>query len=285
VLYRLDGGERTREQALKLSGYRGSQPVRVGNGAAAQLQLDIYGNLMQTACLYAEAGGRLDRETGRRLAEIADLVCELWRQPDSGIWEVRSAPRHFTHSKMMCWVALDRAHRLAASGHIQPANAAAWRSAADTIREFVESSCWSPRLRSYTRDSESEELDASLLLGVLFGYDAPDPARLASTVTAIRQELGHGALLRRYTGDDGLRGDEGAFLCCSFWLADALARIGRTGEADELMDKLLGLANDVGLHAEEVDPDTGDMLGNFPQGLVHLALINAAVSIARAARP
>jgi GH15 family glucan-1,4-alpha-glucosidase len=183
---------------------------------------------------------------------------------------------------MMCWAALDRAQQLAAGGHIPAAHVPAWRAEADAIREFIETSCWSARLDSYTRDSESEELDASVLLGILLAYDAPDPARLASTVTALRRTLGHGPLLHRYTGDDGLSGDEGAFLCCSFWLADALARIGQPGEAGQLMDELLTLANDLGLHAEEVDPGTGEMLGNFPQGLVHLALINAAVSIAEA---
>lgn len=285
VLYRLDGDERASERTLDLQGYKGSQPVRVGNAASGQLQLDIYGSLMQTVHLYVEAGGRLDRETGRRLAEIADLVCRLWREPDSGIWEVRSAPRHFTHSKMMCWAALDRAQQLAAGGHIPAANAATWHAEADAIRDFVETSCWSPRLGSYTRDSESEELDASVLLGILLGYDAPEPSRLASTVTALRRGLGHGPLLQRYSGDDGVSGNEGAFLCCSFWLADALARIGQPAEAEELMGQLLELANDVGLHAEEVDPDSGEMLGNFPQGLVHLALINAAVSITEATKP
>jgi GH15 family glucan-1,4-alpha-glucosidase len=186
---------------------------------------------------------------------------------------------------MMCWAALDRAQQLAEGGHIPATHVPAWRGEADAIREFVETSCWSSRLGSYTRDSESEELDASVLLGILLDYDAPDPARLASTVTALRRELGHGPLLHRYTGDDGLRGGEGAFLCCSFWLADALARIGQPDEAEELMGQLLELANDVGLHAEEVDPDSGEMLGNFPQGLVHLALINAAVSITEATKP
>jgi GH15 family glucan-1,4-alpha-glucosidase len=285
VLYRLDGGERTPERTLRLDGYRGSRPVRVGNDAAGQLQLDIYGNLMQTALLYARAGGTLDRETGGRLAEIADLVCELWRQPDSGIWEVRSAPRHFTHSKMMCWAALDRALKLADSGHIPAAQAPAWRREERAIRELIETRCWSESLGSYTRSAGSEELDASVLLGILLGYDPPDPGRLAATVTAVRRGLGEGPLLRRYSGEDGLRGGEGAFLCCSFWLADALARIGRPGEAVELMDELMALANDVGLHAEEVDARTGEMLGNFPQGLVHLALINAALSIADATAP
>jgi len=283
VLYRLDGAEHAPERTLALDGYRGSRPVRVGNAAAEQTQLDIYGDVLQTALLYVQAGRRLDRETGRRLAGMADLVCRIWREPDSGIWEVRSEPRHFTHSKMTCWVALDRAVRLSDAGQLPSRRAAAWQAEALAIREFIETRCWSPRLESYTRSAGEEDLDASLLLGVLLGYGAPDATRLTSTVTAIRRDLGHGPLLRRYSGEDGLRGGEGAFLCCSFWLADALARIGRVDEATELMEQLLTLAGDVGLYAEELDPDTGEMLGNTPQGLVHLALINAALSITRAA--
>jgi GH15 family glucan-1,4-alpha-glucosidase len=282
VLYRLDGGERAPERALELDGYRGSRPVRVGNDAAAQTQLDIYGDLLQAALVYAEAGGRLDRETGRRLAAIADLVCRSWRRPDSGIWEVRSRPGHFTHSKMMCWVALDRALRLSDAGHLPGKHAPTWRREALAIRDFIETRCWSEQLGSYSRQAGGEELDASLLLGVLFGYDAPDPGRLTATVNALRRDLGRGPLLSRYSGEDGLRGTEGAFLCCSFWLADALARIGRPDEATELMEQLTALAGDVGLYAEELDPHTGELLGNIPQGLVHLALIGAAVSITKA---
>jgi GH15 family glucan-1,4-alpha-glucosidase len=282
VLYRLDGGDHAPERALDLDGYRASRPVRIGNEAAEQTQLDIYGNLLQTALVYVEGGGRLDRETGRRLAETADLVCRIWREPDSGIWEVRSEPAHFTHSKMMCWVALDRALRLSEQGDLPAGHAATWRQEAVAIREFIETRCWSPRLGSYTRHAGSEELDASLLLGILFGYDSPNPDRLTATVDALRRGLGHGPLLYRYRGEDGLGGQEGAFLCCSFWLADALARTGRVDDATELMDELIALASDVGLYAEEVDPHTDELLGNIPQGLVHLALINAAVSIAAA---
>jgi GH15 family glucan-1,4-alpha-glucosidase len=282
VLYRLDGGERAPERTLELHGYRGSRPVRVGNEAAEQTQLDIYGDLLQTALIYTEAGGRLDRETGRRLAGIADLVCRIWRQPDAGIWEVRSRPLHFTHSKMMCWVALDRALRLCDTGHVPSAHASTWRHEALAIREFIETRCWSERLDSYIRHAGGYELDASLLLGIMLGYESPDRSRWSATVNTLRRELGHGALLSRYSGDDGLRGTEGAFLCCSFWLVDALARIGRLDEATELMEQLLALANDVGLYAEELDPRTNEQLGNIPQGLVHLALINAAVSIAKA---
>jgi GH15 family glucan-1,4-alpha-glucosidase len=282
VLYRLNGGEHAPERTLNLDGYRGSRPVRVGNDAAAQTQLDIYGDLLQTALIYVDAGGRLDRETGRRLAGIADHVCRIWRQPDSGIWEVRSRPMHFTHSKMMCWIALDRALRLGDGGHIPSGEASTWRSEADAIHDFIETRCWSPRLNSYTRHAGGEDVDASLLLGVLLGYESSSRERLTATVNAVRRHLGRGPLLSRYSGDDGLRGAEGAFLCCSFWLADALARVGQLDEATELMSQLLALANDVGLYAEELDPHTDEHLGNTPQGLVHLALINAAVSITKA---
>jgi GH15 family glucan-1,4-alpha-glucosidase len=282
VLYRLDGSESATERALELDGYRGSRPVRIGNAAADQTQLDIYGALLETALVYTQAGGRLDRETGHRLAGVADLVCQIWKQPDSGIWEVRSAPAHFTQSKIMCWVALDRAVRLCDAGQIPRAHSSTWRREQLAIREFIETRCWSERLGSYTRRAGGEDLDASLLLGVLFSYDAPDPARLRSTVDALRHQLGHGSLLSRYIGEDGLEGAEGAFVCCSFWLVDALARVGRVEEGAALMRELIAVANDVGLYAEEIDPRTNELLGNTPQGLVHLALINAAVSLSKA---
>jgi GH15 family glucan-1,4-alpha-glucosidase len=284
VLYQLNGGDRAPERALRLAGYRNSLPVRVGNDAARQAQLDIYGDLLEAARLHAQAGGMFDRETGRRLAGIADLVCRIWRQPDSGIWEVRSGPAHFTHSKMMCWVALDRALGLAAARQIPSRNAARWRRERAAIREFVEQQCWSAARRSYVRFAGADELDAALLLGVLLGYGDPGSERLSATVDAVARELRRGPLLYRYTGEDGLRGGEGAFVCCSFWLADALARCGRVDEAAALMDRLLGLANDVGLYAEEIDAHTGEFLGNIPQALVHLALINAAISCAQGAR-
>jgi GH15 family glucan-1,4-alpha-glucosidase len=284
VLYRLDGGAEADERTLPLEGYRGSRPVRIGNAALEQLQLDIYGDLMQTAWLYAGRTGAVDADTGRQLAGIADLVCEIWRQPDAGIWEVRSEPAHFTQSKMMCWVALDRARRLAESGTIPSPNSAHWRQEAEAIRRFVDEHCWSERIGSYVRDAGSEELDASLLVGVLMGYSEASDPRLQRTVEAVRRELARGPLVFRYTGEDGLSAREGAFLTCSFWLVDALARTGRVDEAAETMEELLALGNDVGLYAEEIDPETGDFLGNMPQGLVHLALIGAAATIAQAAR-
>ncbi len=234
---------------------------------------------MQTAWLYARSDHRIDRDIARRLAEVADLVCELWREPDAGIWEVRSEQRHFTQSKMMCWIALDRACMLAGGGVIPGRHAERWRDEADAIGEFVETRCYSAAKQSYVRAADSDELDASLLLGVLFSYGDPRGGRWAGTIEALRRELTTGPFVRRYTGDDGLAGAEGAFLSCSFWLAEALARTGRLDDAVGLMDELVELANDVGLYAEEIEPATGAFLGNMPQGLSHLALISAVLAI------
>jgi GH15 family glucan-1,4-alpha-glucosidase len=280
VLYRLDGGAQAPERTLPLAGYRGSSPVRLGNGAVEQLQLDIYGHLFQTASIYARSGRSIDADIGRRLAETADHVCAIWRNTDSGIWEVRSEPVHFTQSKMMCWVALDCALRLAEAGHIPGRGISRWQTEAGAIRRFVETRCWSEAKRSYVRFAGSEELDASLLLGVLFGYVDARGDRLSGTIDAVRRELGHGPFVYRYSGEDGVAGSDGAFLPCSFWLAESLARAGRHHEATELMEELVGFANDVGLYAEEIDPETGEFLGNFPQALTHLALIGAAVACA-----
>lgn len=282
VLYRLDGRESRREQTLPLAGYMGSTPVRIGNAAADQLQLDMYGGLMQTVWLYVQAGEPLDRDTARRVADIADYVATIWAEPDSGIWEVRSAPRQFTQSKLMCWIALDRALALGAQGAIPGTNAAVWRRERDAIGEFVETHCWSAANRSYSRAAGGDELDASLLLGILFGYGGGDENRLAGTVAAVRRRLATGPYVRRYSGDDGLSGREGAFLTCSFWLVDALARTGSLEEAETLMEELVALANDVGLYSEEIDAADDAFLGNFPQGLTHLALIGAATSCAAA---
>lgn len=279
VLYRINGGADVREHTLGLPGYRGSTPVRIGNDAAGQLQLDVYGDLLQAAWLYAQAGRPIDADIGGRLAEIADLVCGIWREPDAGLWEVRSEPLHFTQSKMMCAVALDRALRLARAGSIPSRHAARWHSEARAIRDFVDEHCWSVAKGSYVRHAGTDELDASVLLGVLFGYDDPHAARLLATVEAIRRELSHGPFVYRYSAEDGLSGKEGAFLTGSFWLVEAMALQGRCAEAAELMAQLVGLANDVGLFAEEIDPATGAFLGNLPQGLTHLALIGAALAL------
>jgi GH15 family glucan-1,4-alpha-glucosidase len=203
-------------------------------------------------------------------------------RPDAGIWEVRGEPKHFTQSKMMCAVALDSVCRLHDKGVLRGGDVARWRRERERIREFVETRCYSERIKSYVRAVGEEELDASLFLGVVAGYDDPRSERFVATVDAVARSLREGPFVRRYHSDDGLRGEEGAFLTCSFWLADAYARQGRLEEAARLMEELVGLGNDVGLYAEEIDPASGDFLGNFPQALTHLALINAAVSFARA---
>jgi GH15 family glucan-1,4-alpha-glucosidase len=284
VLYRLNGRAETDETELGLSGYRDSRPVRIGNGASEQLQLDVYGEVLAAAALFADAAGGLDRDHGRRLADIADLVCELWRRPDAGIWEVRSDGGHFTQSKMMCAVALDHAVALAEAGQLPDDRARRWRAERDHVRDFVERNCFAEGKQSYVRAVGEEALDASLLLAVLADYDRADSPRLRGTVEAVRRELSHGPLVHRYVGDDGLSGEDGAFVACSFWLVDALARQGRVEEAAALMNDLVALANDVGLYAEEIDVTSGEFLGNFPQGLSHLALINAAATLAEVSR-
>lgn len=281
VLYRLDGGAQAPETELPLDGYRGSRPVRVGNGAQGQLQLDVYGDLFEAAWHYAHTCGTLDREIAGRLAQTADLVAEIWRRPDSGIWEVRSEPQHFTQSKMMCALALERACALAELGALPSRHVPRWRAEAQAVREFIDANCWSPAAGAYVRAPGSTDLDASVLLGVLFGYAPPGDDRMRTTVDAVAQRLTQGPFVSRYTGDDGLAGTEGAFLACSFWLVEALARTGRHAKATVLFEELLTHANDVGLYAEEVEPGTGAFLGNFPQGLTHLALISAARVLAR----
>ena len=282
ILYRVDGDVHVKESEVpELVGYRGSAPVRIGNGAADQVQLDVYGSVLESIWLYAQHVGHVDGETGKEVAKVADYVAEHWRDRDSGIWEVRSEVTHFIQSKALCWVALDRACALGERGII-PDRCERWRSEADEIRAFVSAEGWDDERGSYIRAPGMHELDASLLTMVILGYDDAESGRLRGTVDAIRRELGSGPFLYRYKGEDGVTGEEGAFLTCSFWLVDALARQGRLDDARFLMEELVASANDVGLYSEEIDPTNGEFLGNFPQGLTHLALINAAISIADA---
>ena len=283
VLYRLDGSPDAAERILPLDGYRGSRPVRIGNGAVAQYQLDLYGDLLETIWLYARGGEhRLDGDTGTRVAEMADHVCSIWRQPDAGIWEVRDEPRHFTHSKVMCWVALDRAIRLAEEDDVPRAHVSRWKREASAIVEFVESQCWSEARQSFVQYAGGNTVDASLLMLSLMGYGGERNSRVLATVDAVARDLQRGPFVYRYLNDDGLPGSEGCFLNCSFWLAGALARAGKVADAHALMTDLLSRANDVGLYAEEIEPETGAFLGNFPQALVHLSLIDAALAIGEA---
>jgi GH15 family glucan-1,4-alpha-glucosidase len=280
ILYRVDGSPHASERELPwLEGYRGSGPVRIGNGAARQLQLDVYGGVLEAIWLYVQKVGHIDRDTGKEIARIADWVARHWRDRDSGIWEVRREPTHFIQSKAFCWIALDRACKLAQLGAI-PDRSVRWRAAADELREFIETQGWDEELGTYVRATDLREPDASLLTMPLLGYGDPKGERICSTIDTIERELRKGPFVYRYLGDDGVGGSEGAFLTCSFWLVEALAHAGRLDRAHALMDELIGLANDVGLYSEEVDPHTHEFLGNFPQALTHLALVNAAVGIA-----
>jgi GH15 family glucan-1,4-alpha-glucosidase len=277
----LTGSVPQQEEQLDLTGYKGSRPVRKGNGASEQLQLGTYGDLLVTLDTYVRNGNILDKQTGIRLAEMADQVCRVWEREDSGIWELDTL-RHYTSSKINCWAALDRALSLSADGHAPTDHAERWREERERIRVWIDQRCWSDEQQAYTFYPDTAELDASVLLAVRVGYLPAADSRLHSTVDAIRNELDAGApLLYRYSDR---RGQEGAFVACSFWLAEAYARLGRIDEARDTMRALIPLANDVGLYAEEIEPKTGAFLGNFPQALTHLSLINAAVAIQHATK-
>jgi GH15 family glucan-1,4-alpha-glucosidase len=277
VFYDIHGDTVSSEQELELAGYRGSRPVRRGNQAAKQLQLGCWGDLLETADLYVRDGNALDGVTGERLADAVDRLTKVWKRKDAGIWELPEK-EHYTTSKVGAWVAIDRALRLAEQGELPDDRVDAWRETAAEIRGFVERECWSDNRRAYAMHAGGDRLDASVLRVSRMNFIDTRGERFNSTIDRIRTELsGGGPLLYRYSGQ---RPEEGAFVACSFWLVEALARAGRLDEARATMDELAGLANDVGLFAEEIDPRTGDFLGNFPQGLSHLALVNAAAAIA-----
>lgn len=271
--YGLDGTPRIGETELQLAGYRDSRPVMVGNGAGSQLQLGNFRDLMETAWLYVRDGNQLDPATGGRLAELADFLCEVWQNEDAGIWEL-GQHRAYTDSRMACWVALERAGRLAAAGQVPDRSRRRWAATAEAVRSFVEIRCWSDEIRSYSRFPGTNELDAAVLLAARGEYLDPAGERMNRTIDAVRRGLGRGPLLYRYSG---MEDQEGCFICCSFWLVEALARAGRHDEGAEAMDEMVALANDVGLYSEQIDPDTHELLGNIPQALSHLSLITAAL--------
>jgi GH15 family glucan-1,4-alpha-glucosidase len=275
TFYGLDGRVHDRADQLDWAGYRGSRPVRVGNDAAAQLQLGNFGDLINTTWLYVRAGNRLDDESAQQLADVATLLCDLWRNPDSCIWELNER-RHYTQSKMSSWLALERALQLAADGHLPADHADRWRVERDALREFIDRDGFDACRGIWKRDSSGGELDAAVLLLAGMDYVPPEDERLRATIDAVRAELGRGPLVYRYTG---VEREEGCFLPCSFWLVEALARTGRQDEATELMEDLVARGNDVGLYSEMMDPGSGAMLGNFPQALTHLSLISAAFAL------
>ncbi|MCC2642908.1 MAG: hypothetical protein K0S45_3321 [Nitrospira sp.] len=261
-----------------LEGYRGSAPVRIGNQAHDQFQLDVYGEVFDALWLYVKTGHDLDREARRRLIRMADLVSGQWTLPDHGIWEIPNGRRHYVHSKVMCWVALDRAERIVRRLGIQT-DIQRWQQARESIRRTVLDAGYSDALQSFVQTLGGADVDATALMFSQTGFIEPDDARVGSTIKAVRTGLGHGDFVYRYRRNDGLAGDEGAFLPCSFWLVEALAMTGRQEEAVQLFERLQKLANDVGLYSEEMDPSVGRMLGNFPQALTHLAHIGAALRL------
>jgi GH15 family glucan-1,4-alpha-glucosidase len=289
IMYAVDGRRRLSEFELDdLGGYEGSRPVRIGNKAATQLQLDIYGEVMDCAVTYRHSSIPKEFHISPDLMmAILDHLETIWRKPDNGIWEVRGPRRHFTHSKVMAWVAFDRAITLAEDGVLAKEPMGRWQQLRDEIHADVCQKGFDPELNSFTQYYGSQLLDASLLMLAPVGFLPPDDPRVVGTVQAIQNGLVTDGFVRRYqsgTDDnvDGLKGTEGAFLMTSFWLVDNLALLGRHDEAKEMFERLCALCNDVGLLSEEYDPKARRQLGNFPQAFSHVALIISAANLSMA---
>ena len=294
IVYGIDGRHDLTEQTLDhLDGYRGAKPVRIGNGAYKQMQLDIYGELLDAVYLYNKHVMPIGHDTWIRIRHRLDWLCENWQQPDEGIWETRGGRRQFVYSKLMCWVALDRGLRLADKRSF-PADRTRWLRVRDQIYEEIMQRGWNAERRAFVQHYDSNSLDASNLIMPLVFFLSPNDPRMLDTLAAIRRSPKSGGLMSdglvyRYdseTGEDGLHGKEGTFNMCTFWLVEALARAGRVDpakreEARLLFERMLGYANHVGLYAEETGT-SGEALGNFPQAFTHLALISAAVNLDQA---
>jgi GH15 family glucan-1,4-alpha-glucosidase len=280
IMYGIRGERALPELELPhLAGHRGSAPVRIGNGAVKQLQLDAYGQILEAAYLYARAGGELTEGNWRYVAGLVEIVCQRWQKPDQGIWELRDEPRHFTHSKANCWLALHRGVQIAQATGL-PCDTARWASERERIRAYLLEQAapdgW------FQQAAGHQVPDASTLLLPAMGFLPTTDPVMTQTLAVVRRSLERDGLLFRYLAPDGLAGGEGAFLLCSFWLLDCLAHAGRVDEAEALLDRLLGLANDVGLFAEEVAPEQGEALGNFPQAFSHMALVRSCAHVTAA---
>jgi GH15 family glucan-1,4-alpha-glucosidase len=287
IMYGLGGERRLTELELPwLPGYEASAPVRIGNAAHAQFQLDVWGEMLDAIHAAERAGLERDPEGSRVTAKLMEHLESVWTEPDEGIWEVRGPRRHFTHSKVMAWVAADRMAKLSAAGG--QGDVDRWRALSEAIHADVCRRGFDPVRRAFVQSYGARELDASLLMIPLVGFLPPEDPRVRGTVAAIERELLVDGLVQRYStasGVDGLPPGEGVFLACSFWLVDNLVLQGRLAEARRLYDRLLGLRNDVGLLAEQYDPRARRQLGNFPQALSHIALINSACNLSGALRP
>ena len=297
IMYTIDGKRELSEHELpQLSGYRCSAPVRVGNAASEQRQLDIYGDVLSAAYHFRHCvedqpetptpapHERMSRRNWQLLSALVEDAASSWQEPDSGIWEVRGSPRHFVYSKLMCWTAMDRGIRLAQEQRM-PAPLDRWQKTCDEIKTAILERGWNAEVGAFTRELDGDELDASVLAIPRFGFLPATDVRVQSTVNRILEQLTNNGLVERYQADDGLPGEEASFGLCSFWMVDALAAGGRLDEGRELFERLLGSANDVGLLSEEIDAGSKSdrLLGNFPQGFSHMALIGSAVNLAQAA--
>jgi GH15 family glucan-1,4-alpha-glucosidase len=283
IMYRVDGSSDLTEESLEhFEGWRGSRPVRVGNGAADQLQLDIYGESADAIYLADSYGIEAAVHGWRALSDIVDWLCEHWDQPDEGIWETRGGRKNFTYGRFQIWVALDRAIRMATSRG-RPADIARWTAERDRVYHQVLEKGWNPKIGAFTQHYDTDVLDSSLLMMPLQGFIAPRDPMWLSTLAAMDKELVSDSLVYRYNpaaSPDGLAGDEGTFSLCTFWYVDALARAGRLEDARLTFEKMFTYANHLGLYSEEIG-STGEQLGNFPQAFSHLSLISAAVNLNR----
>ena len=284
IMYGIDGRHALPEETLPhLEGYMGSRPVRVGNAAYTHLQLDIYGELMDAVYLYDKYGSPIPHDGWRNIVRLIDWVCAHWREKDEGIWEVRGGRQEFLYSRVMCWVAIDRAIRLAGKRSF-PAPLARWHDVRDTIYRDIYERFWDPARRVFVQAAGSNALDAASLLMPLIRFVSPTDPRWLSTLAAIEQDLVSDSLVYRYRlGDgysDGLAGQEGTFSMCSFWYVECLSRMGDLHKARFFFEKMLGYANHLGLYGEELGPQA-QHLGNFPQAFTHLALISAAFDLDR----
>ena len=284
VMYGLGGERRLTETKIpELEGYMNSKPVRIGNGAYDQFQLDIYGEIMDSAHIFRKFGGAVDADYWEYLRRVVNFVIDHWREPDEGIWETRGGRQHFVFSKVMCWVAVDRAIKAATDLKL-PGDIEAWEKVRDEICNDVMSKGYSQERQAFVQSYGSDNLDAANLMLPLVGFIPATDPMMRSTIKATQKELTNkqGFVYRYRKFDDGLNGSEGSFIICTFWLADNLIHLGQIDEARVLLDSLLNCANDLGLLSEEYDSATGNMLGNFPQAFSHLALINTAVQLQQA---
>lgn len=281
VLYDIDGHMPEERELDHLAGHRGSRPVRVGNAAATQLQLDIYGEIIDSVYLFNKYGPGISHDAWMDVCDIVDWVVENWDRPDAGMWEVRDDPVPYTTSRLMCWVAIERAIRIARARGL-PGDLVAWGAARDDIYDRIMTKSWNPDLQAFTRIEGGTDLDAGVLLMPMVKFLSPADPRFLSTLAAVEEHLVTDSLVFRYEpGTDGLEGEEGTFSICSFWYVEALTRAGRLADAQLALEKMFTYANHVGLYAEQVSA-TGDQVGNFPQAFTHLALISSALNLDRA---